>query len=334
MVSGVLRRLLPLAFFLGASGLAAAQTPAPAPFPDDPLALVAEGNKAKAQGRYDDATVFYQRALKLDSRSFDAHIGLGMVLDLQGQYTEAEAELNKALTAAPEGAREERDAALTALAVSYAFRNDVDGAQRYYEKLYDFQIATQRLDRAATTAQTMGRAYLDTGDVKQAAQWYQTGQDAVQKMSGLASDQLDLWRMRWEHAQSRIAVRSGNTEEAETHLAAMKALVDKGGANTLQTPNYQYLVGYNAFYTGHYDEAIIALQKADPRDPSILTMLAEAYTKKGDVTSAKAYADKVGILPLHTLQGAFARRDVKKLEKELDRLKAEQEQAEKTKKEP
>src|SRR5262249_8935709 len=146
-------------------------------------------------------------------------------------YGEGEEELNKALSAAPENAREQRDTALNALAVSYAFRGDVEGAKRYYEKLYDFQVATQRLDKAASTAQTIGRAYLDNGDTKQAAQWYQTGQDAVHKMSGLASDQIDLWQMRWEQSQSRLAARTGNLEEAETHQAALKALIDKGGLN-------------------------------------------------------------------------------------------------------
>lgn len=325
------RLLLALFVMAAAAGVAAAQDAKPPmpPFPDDPLALVAEGNKAKAQGRYDDAAAYYQRAVKIDPRSFDAHLGLGLVLDLQGHYTDAETELNKALGAAPDNSREERDSALNALAVSYAFRGDVDGAQRYYEKLYDYQIATARLDKAATTAQSIGRAYLDTGDTKQAAQWYQTGQDAVHKMSGLASDQLDLWQMRWEHAQSRIAVRSGNPEEAETHMAAMKSLIDKGGLNLAQTPNYQYLVGYNAFYSGNYDEAIAALLKADPRDPTILTMLADAYAKKGDPKMAKSYAEKVAVLPLHTLQGALARAEVKKVEKEIARLQAEQDKQDK-----
>jgi tetratricopeptide (TPR) repeat protein len=320
--------LMMLALAAG-SGRAFAQdtkpAPPPPPFPDDPLALVAEGNKAKAQGRYDDAATYYQKALKLDSRSFDAHLGLGMVHDFQGHYGEAEEELNKALSNAPENAREQRDSALTALAVSYAFRGDVEGAERYYQKLYDFQVSTQRLDKAAGTAQTIGRAYLDRGDTKLAAQWYQTGQEAVHKMSGLASDQLDLWQMRWEQAQSRIAARSGNAEEAETHQAAMKALVDKGGLNAAMGPSYYSLVGHNAFDAGNYDDAIAALQKADPRDPAILTLLAEAYVRKGDAAAAQSVADKVAIVPAHTLQGALARQDMKKIQAEVARLKAEQE---------
>jgi tetratricopeptide (TPR) repeat protein len=305
--------------------------PEKSPFPDDPLALVSEGNKLKTQGKYDEAAAFYQRALRLDSRLFEAHIGLGMVRDLQGHYADAQKELNKALAAAPENAREQRDTALAALAVSHAFQGDLEGARRYYERLYDFQVATQRLDVAATTAQEIGRAYLDSGDTKNAAQWYQTGQEAVRKLSGLPGDQVDLWQMRWEYGQSRIAARSGNLEEADTHLAAMKTLIDKGGLNLSEVPNYQSVAGYDAFYAGHYDDAIAALQKADQADPAILSMIATAYAKKGDADAAKAYADKVWTLPMHTLQGAMARRDLTKIDEELAKAKAAKEKAEKEK---
>jgi tetratricopeptide (TPR) repeat protein len=109
----------------------------------------------------------------------------------------------------------------------------------------------------------------------------------------------------------------------------MKALIDKGGLNLAEVPNYQYLVGYNAFYAGNYDEAIAALQKADPADPAILSMIATAYAKKGDADGAKAYADKVAMLPMHTLQGAMARRDLKKIDEELAKAKADKEKADK-----
>ncbi len=292
-------------------------------FPNDPVALVMEASRLKALGRLDEALATYQQALRLDSNSFDAHMGAGMVLDLKGNYADARKELDRALAAAPENAREQRDQALTALAVSYAFEGDVEQAKTYYEKLYDFQVSTQRLDKAATTAGTIGRAYLDSGDTRQAAQWYETGQETVKKMSGLSSEELDVWQMRWEHAQSRIAVRSGNTEEAETHAAAMKTLIDKtvkngaNGTNAIVSAlgqSYQYLVGYNAFYSGKYDDAIAALQKADQHDPSVLGLLAEAFVKKGDVDAARPYAEKVTGPPTHTLQSALARRELAKVD--------------------
>jgi tetratricopeptide (TPR) repeat protein len=327
--------ILALAVFVIASAASAASAPARAAqaqeakpqsaFPDDPVALVTEANRLKAQGRLDEALATYQRAAKLDSRSFDAHLGIGLVLDLQGNYAEARRELDKAIEAAPENARDQRDQALSSMAVSYAFEGDVDQARLYYEKLYDYQVSTQRLDKAASTANTIGRAYLDAGDTKNAAQWYQTGHETVKKMSGLPSDELDLWQMRWEHAQARIAARSGHPEEADTHTAAVKALVDKGGVNAMLGQNYQYLVGYTAFYAGDLDAAIAALQQADQRDPSILGMLAEAYAKKGDMDAAHAYADKVTAAPLHSLQSAMTRRELKKLDelkpKEKDELK-------------
>jgi tetratricopeptide (TPR) repeat protein len=322
-----------VAIALFVAGIAAAQEPQASEklnqaFPNDPVALVMEASRLKALGRLDEALATYQQALRLDSNSFDAHMGAGMVLDLKGNYADARKELDRALAAAPENAREQRDQALTALAVSYAFEGDVEQAKTYYEKLYDFQVSTQRLDKAATTAGTIGRAYLDSGDTRQAAQWYETGQETVKKMSGLSSEELDVWQMRWEHAQSRIAVRSGNTEEAETHAAAMKTLIDKtvkngaNGTNAIVSAlgqSYQYLVGYNAFYSGKYDDAIAALQKADQHDPSVLGLLAEAYVKKGDVDAARPYAEKVTGPPTHTLQSALARRELAK----VDELKSD-----------
>ncbi len=311
------------------AGVAAAQEPQAAEklnqaFPNDPVALVMEASRLKALGRLDEALTTYQQALRLDSQSFEAHLGAGTILDLKGNYADARNELNKALAAAPENAREQRDQALTALAVSYAFEGDVEQAKTYYEKLYDFQVSTQRLDKAATTAGTIGRAYLDAGDTRQAAQWYETGQETVKKMSGLSSEELDVWQMRWEHAQSRIAARSGNTEDADTHAAAMKTLIDKtiknGGTNGTNAvvsalgQSYQYLVGYNAFYSGKYDDAIAALQKADQHDPSVLGLLAEAYVKKGDVDAARPYAEKVTGPPMHTLQSALTRRELAKID--------------------
>jgi tetratricopeptide (TPR) repeat protein len=317
---------LAVGMFVAATA-AAQEQPAPEKlnqaFPNDPVALVMEASRLKALGRLDEALATYQQALRLDSQSFEAHMGAGTILDLKGNYADARKELDQALAAAPENAREQRDQALTALAVSYAFEGDVEKSKSYYEKLYDFQMSTQRLDKAATTAGTIGRAYLDSGDTRQAAQWYETGQDTVKKMSGLSSEELDIWQMRWEHAQSRIAARSGNVEDAETHAAAMKTLIDKtvkNGANGTNAvvsalgQSYQYLVGYNAFFAGKYDDAIAALQKADQHDPSVLGLIAEAYVKKGDVDAARPYAEKVTGPPTHTLQSAIMRREIKKID--------------------
>jgi tetratricopeptide (TPR) repeat protein len=300
-------------------------------FPNDPVAILLEASRLKALGRLDDALASYQQVLKLDSKNFEAHLGAGTVYDLKGNYADARRELDQAINAAPDNAREQRDQALTAMAVSYAFEGDIENAKSYYEKLYDFQVSTQRLDKAATTANSIGRAYLDAGDTRQAAQWYQTGQETVKKMSGLSSEDLDMWQMRFEHAQARIAARSGNAEEAETHAATMKTLIDKtvgSGVNgraaaAVLGQSYQYLVGYDAFYAGKLDDAIAALQKADQHDPAVLGLIAEAYAKKGDLDNARVYADKVTGPPTHTLQSALMRREVKK----IDELKPKEKDA-------
>ena len=62
------------------AGVAAAQEPQAAEklnqaFPNDPVALVMEASRLKALGRLDEALTTYQQALRLDSQSFEAHMG-------------------------------------------------------------------------------------------------------------------------------------------------------------------------------------------------------------------------------------------------------------------
>jgi hypothetical protein len=49
-----------------------------------------------------------------------------------------------------------------------------------------------------------------------------------------------------------------NKSEAERHVAAAKAILDKG-SNPDQAPFYPYLTGYVAFYAGDYKTALAEL---------------------------------------------------------------------------
>ena len=61
----------------------------------------------------------------------------------------------------------------------------------------------------------------------------------------------DLWEFRWESAVARIRVRQNRSDEARQHLAAAKAILDKG-TNPDQVRFYPYLSGYVAFYLADY----------------------------------------------------------------------------------
>jgi len=294
------RRLSSLSFGL----LALVPVLCSAQAPPDPPALVQEGRKANAAGKFDEALGLYDRALKLDPQLFDAHLATGITYDLKGDYAKARAALRRAIETAPEGARLQ---ALNAMAVSYAFENDATGAATYYQQQFDAQLKAGAIDGAAATANAMARVYLESGDPQTALKWYETGHSTAKKLTSAPPDQVDLWELRWLHARSRIAARLGNAADADKYAEAVKAIVDKGGLNEEQRPAYQYLVGYNALYAGNYQKAIAELLKADQRDPFILGLLAQACEKSGDGPRAREYYTRVLASTSHNLQNAFSR---------------------------
>jgi tetratricopeptide (TPR) repeat protein len=270
----------------------------------DPVQLVEQSRTLTATGRLDEAFAKLERALALDPKSADAHLQMGVALDIDGRYSEARQHFDRALTLTDEQAREP---IVGAIAVSYVFDGDVLNAARYYQKLFDRQMANSRFDEAAATANALGRVFLETGDIVKADLWYQTGRETAGKLSNLPGDQIDLWAMRWHHAQSRIAARRGDHETASREADALQDLLDKNALNQKQASIYQYLQGYDAFYAGAYDDAIASLLQADQRDPFILGLLAQAYEKTGDISTARAYYTKVLASNRHDIQNALAR---------------------------
>src|ERR1039458_2078055 len=95
----------------------------------------------------------------------------------------------------------------------------------------------------------------------------------------------DLWNFRWEHAQARIAARRGDQAEAQKHVAAAKAILDKGTIPE-QAVFFPYLKGYVAFYAGDYKTALAELSKANPNDPFIQCMIGQTYEKLGEKDKA------------------------------------------------
>lgn len=283
---------------LGATSLLA-QAPTP-----DPAELVKQARKLNSDGKQDEALALYEKAIKLDPKSFDAYLGAGIALDLKGDLVRARTYLQKAIELAPEGAQPQ---ALSAMAVSYAFESKAAEAAKYYQRQLDLQMGSKALDGAAATANALARVYLESGDLTSAESWYTRGYETAKSIKDLPPDQVDLWELRYLHAQSRLAARRGNAAEADRLANQVKRIVDKGGPNEEQRPVYQYLVGYNALYAKRYDAAIAELATADLRDPFVLGLIAQAYEGKGDRVKAREYYEKVLTSNAHSIQNAFSR---------------------------
>lgn len=287
------------------STCAFAQQPAPEHLypPGSPLDLVQKGQKLSREGKQDDALALYRQAIEKAPDLYDAHLGAGMVLDLKGDYADARKELQKAIDhASPDTMAQ----ALRSMAISYAFEGNASQAAKYEKQVFDDRIAHTEWLAAATICNELARIYLELGDSNHAYKWYKKGYETILRTKEMSEADKNLWLFRWESAEARVAARRGRAGEAQQHVAAAKAALDKAN-NPEQQQFYPYIVGYVAFYTGDYKTAIEQLQKAFQEDALNLVLLAQAYEKSGDAAKAKEYYHKVLAVNSHNPTNAFAR---------------------------
>ena len=283
-------------------------TPPSPPVAGSPADLVKQGEKLNSEGKQDEAIDLYRKVLEQSPNLYEAHLDLGIALDLKGEYQEARQHLSKAIEVASDDSKPQ---ALRAMAMSYAFEGNANEAAKFEQQVFVARMAKQDFTGAAELANELGRIYLECGDADNAYKWYKTGYEAALQKQNLTDSDKNLWIFRWEHAQARVAARRGQRDEAQKHVVAAKAALDKAN-NAEQARFYPYLTGYVAFYLGDYKTAISDLQKADQRDPLILALLAEAYEKSGDASQAMAHYHKVLASNAHNPANAFARPLAKK----------------------
>jgi tetratricopeptide (TPR) repeat protein len=235
--------------------------------------------------------------------SFDARLALGRALDLDGRHDEARRHLEEAVQLASE---DEHQRALTALGISYAFQSRPDEAARYYQRAFDMRMQAGDHRTAAALANALGRIYLESGNLDKAAEWYTTGYETAQEMAGRTAAEADLWEMRRHHAFGRIAARRGQRVRALEHAASVQALLDTGGHED-QRPFYPYLVGYIAFFSKDYKNAIAELMQGDLEDPFVLGLIAQAHERLRQPKEAAAFYRRVLEASGHNINTAFAR---------------------------
>jgi tetratricopeptide (TPR) repeat protein len=270
--------------------------------------LVKQGEKLNAEGKQDEALALYNKALHESPDLYEAHLDAGIALDLKGDYAKAREHFTQVIDLAPADSKSQ---ARRAMAMSYAFEGKADEAAKFEQQVFDARLVKNDFAGASGTANELARVYLEAGDADHAFRWYHMGYETALRTQGMTDADKSLRLFRWEHAQARIAARRGKADEAQQHVAAAKAALDKAN-NPDQAIFFPYLTGYVAFYTGDFKTAIADLQKADQKDPLILALLAEAYEKTGDKAQAMDYYRKVLASNAHNPTNAFARPLAKK----------------------
>jgi tetratricopeptide (TPR) repeat protein len=272
---------------------------------EQPPVFVVEGQKLVREGKLEEALAVYKNVLQTSPQSSIANNNAGVVLDLMGQYADARKYLQRAIDVAT--AAQDKAIAQRSMAMSYAFEGDCKKASEYEEKVFDYWVSGKHYFEEGESANEAGRVCIDAGDLEAAEKWYRKGHEAGLKEPEIKAERADLWAFRWEHAQARLAARRGNAEEAQKHVAAAKAMLDKG-TNSQQAPFFSYLVGYVAFYGGDYAGALAGFAKANQNDAFIQCMMAETYEKLGDKDKAMESYRKAAATTAHNPAGAYARR--------------------------
>jgi len=288
-----------LLVILGSLAPLFAQAPAQQQQPE----FLKQGQLLMRDGKPEEALALYRQTLQTSLNSVPANIAAGSVLDLMGKGEEARKYFTKALDIAdtPEG----KVSAKRAMAMSYAFEGNCKKTAEYEQQVFDFYGSAKNFFQQGEIANETARVCIDSGDLDAAYKWYEIGHDTGLKEPDIKPARQDLWNFRWEHAQARIAARRGDQVEAQKHVAAAKAVLDKG-TNPEQAPFFPYLRGYVAFYAGDYETALEELKQANQNDPFIQCMIGQTYEKLGEKDKAVEYYRKASTAISHNPAAAYA----------------------------
>ena len=265
--------------------------------------FVKQGQQLMREGKLQEALALYRQTLQTSPNSLAANLAAGNVLDLMGNGEEARKHFTEAIEVAdtPEG----KASAKRAMATSYAFEGNCQKTVEYEQQVFDFHGSVKNFFQQGEIADEAARVCIDSGDLDAAYKWYQTGHDTGLKEPDIKPARQDLWNFRWEHAQARIAARRGDHAEAQKHVAAAKAILDKGTIPE-QAAFVPYLEGYVAFYAGDYKAALEELKQANPNDPFIQCMTGQTYEKLGVKDKALEFYRKASTAISHNPPAAYA----------------------------
>jgi len=267
---------------------------------------VRQGQQLVRQGKLEEAVALFRQELEKTPDSPGANNAAGTALDLLGRGAEARKYFAKAIESAP--TPQAKAAAQRAMAMSYAFDGDCANTAKYEQLVFDYYVTTKDFYQQGEMANEGARVCIDSGDLNTAQRLYKMGYEAGLKQPDIPPDRVSLWNFRWEHAQARLAARRGDKAEAQKHVAAAKALLDKDSKMAeAQSVFFPYLTGYVAFYAGDYKTALDDLMKANQNDPFIQCLIGQTYEKLGDKDKAMDMYRKAANATAHNPPAAFGR---------------------------
>jgi tetratricopeptide (TPR) repeat protein len=221
------------------------------------------------------------------------------LLDTLGETKAARAIFQKRIDSAPDAAA--KATAQRALAMSYAFTGDSKATVALEKEVIAYWVTRESAEpqlafyQQGEMANEAARVCIDSGDLDAAEYWYRKGTELGLKEPAPKTHPQSLWDYRLAHALGRIAARRGDKAEAQRHIAAARAHLDRDPKMAEQQERYfPYLVGYVALYTGDLKRAETEFTKAmnssgAQSDPFLPCLLGQTCEQLGQKDRALAY---------------------------------------------
>ena len=253
-----------------------------------------------------------------DSAASFAAMREAVQLDLAGRTADARVILQKLIDGAATPVQ--RNSAVRAMAVSYAFDGDCANTVKYDAMVEDYWKTREAAEpqnaffQQGEMANEAARVCIDAGNLDEAERLYLRGRARGTREPEPRTHPVSLWDYRLAHALGRIAARRGDRSEALKQVAEARRILDSDTAMARGQERYfPYLTGYVALYTNDLATAereltkAVALQ-ANQGDAFMHALLAQTYEKLGRYEEAQATWQKAyALADSHNPPAAYTR---------------------------
>ena len=278
--------------------------------PDDPNPYDSYAEMLSKQGRFEESIIQYKKALEINPGFFNSRMGISNNLILLNRYKEAKDNCDKSFEIAKNDG--ERRFALFTKTVACVDKGDVNGAMEEMQKQFDLGKNINDAGAMSADLNNMGNILYVAKKYDDAASVYEEAINLVED-SNLSDEVKENNKRLNIYNRGRIALMTGKIEDAKKLSKEFSVRANKAN-NTFQIWLAHSLNGLIAMQESEYKKAISEFEKSNLQNPQTYYYMALAYSKDGNSSEAKKYAEKcANFNALINLNQAFVRNKAKQL---------------------
>lgn len=233
-------------------------------------------------GHYDQAIEHYKAALALNPEFYSSQFGIADTFMLMGDENRARQEYAAAFGKFHELEELDRVHWATRQATTYVYDGDFAGADKMFQSLADYAHAKHLSQVEGDTYRQMA---IYQPHSEQALALLSKAETALHEGNNASSTAIQQESTQILRARVEWAVKMGDDKTADSILVHFAELSETSDDKVIDSA-YHGAAGARLFWAHKYKEAISHLEE-DEQNPLSLKLLAAAYQKTGDVSSAK-----------------------------------------------